>query len=60
MKYDPITGYPIPSRPSNVHCQACGRVFAAGHVPRDGVLVCTDCRNEGQDIDPDLLTLDHL
>lgn len=46
MRYDDRTGYPIPDRPSNVHCAFCHRVFAAGWVPRDGSNICRDCRAE--------------
>lgn len=33
-------------RPSSSHCESCGRVFAAGHLPRDWTLICRDCRAE--------------
>ena len=37
-----------PMRPStlHLHCESCERVFAAGHLPTDGVLICRDCRDE--------------
>lgn len=34
------------SRSSGIHCEACERVFAAGHLPQDGTLICRDCRAE--------------
>lgn len=45
LRYD-RHGFPITSRASNVRCEACDRKFAAGHVPTDGLMVCTDCRTE--------------
>ena len=33
-------------RSSSVHCECCDRVFAAGHLPVDGVMICRDCRIE--------------
>lgn len=33
-------------RSSGIHCKVCDRVFAAGTLPTDGVLVCRDCRIE--------------
>lgn len=45
MRLDP-SGRPILASSSGLHCEACGVVFAAGHLPRDEVLICRECRDD--------------
>lgn len=46
MRYDE-DGRIITMRPSSQRCTTCRRVFAAGHLPLDGTLICRDCRDDG-------------
>lgn len=46
MRYDEA-GRVVTARASSQRCESCRRVFAAGHLPTDGTLICRDCRDEG-------------
>jgi hypothetical protein len=45
VRFDKL-GFPVTASSSGKHCEGCGIVFALGHLPVDGSLICRECRNE--------------